>query len=502
MKINSISIENFRCFETWHAHFGQISVFVGENNSGKSSILKTILALQGGTTLAPHDIRAGHNSAAISFECSGIRDIPGVILHNGLDEEIRMELNTNSSRASLEFTLKITSSTIGDRTIGQFENRNPKNPIVPYLSKRKVQSYSQDVRLEYGNTVGDFTYLPAKLAKISNSTFPGHEEYKRRSQEILGFMLTAVSAEGGQRPGIYLADETIMPVEAMGEGVPNIAALLIELITARNKIFVIEEPENDLHPKALKSLLEVLIESSKHNQFFISTHSNIVVQYLAVEDGSLFNVKRNDANKHSSEVVQVDHSVEARMSVLRDLGYALSDFDLWDGWLILEESSAEKIIRDFLIPMFAPTLSRIRTISANGINNVNPVFSDFYRLVVFNHLEEAYRTTTWVKVDGDEPGMQTIAKLKECFSRWDPSRFAHFDQPQFERYFPAIFSERIDSVLSIKNATDKKSAKCELLIDVLKWLAQDKERARVALESSAAEVIEYLRSIEWQLNNN
>ena len=41
----------------------------------------------------------------------------------------------------------------------------------------------------------------------------------------------------------------------MGEGVANIVGLLVDLCLAENKLFLIEEPENDIHPKALKGLL-------------------------------------------------------------------------------------------------------------------------------------------------------------------------------------------------------------------------------------------------------
>jgi hypothetical protein len=56
----------------------------------------------------------------------------------------------------------------------------------------------------------------------------------------------------------------------------------------------------------------------------------------------------------------------ARVAALSDLGYELYDFNLFDGWLILEESSAERIIRDYLIPWFVPRLTRVRTIAAGG----------------------------------------------------------------------------------------------------------------------------------------
>jgi hypothetical protein len=99
---------------------------------------------------------------------------------------------------------------------------------------------------------------------------------------------------------------------------------------------------------ALKALLDLIEQSASRNQFLISTHSNIVVRHLgAIPDSHLFYVHAEPGVLPPTATVQpVDHTTEARIAALRDLGYRFSDFDLWDDWLILEESSAERIIRD------------------------------------------------------------------------------------------------------------------------------------------------------------
>lgn len=66
----------------------------------------------------------------------------------------------------------------------------------------------------------------------------------------------------------------------MGEGILHILFFLSRLCSAQGKLFLIEEIENDLHPKALKGLLQLVIEKSALNQFIITTHNNIVLRYL------------------------------------------------------------------------------------------------------------------------------------------------------------------------------------------------------------------------------
>lgn len=226
-----------------------------------------------------------------------------------------------------------------------------------------------------------------------------------------------------------------------------------------------------------------------------------MVRYLAsAERGRLFSISPlNDTFPPTSTIAQVDRTPEARLAVLRDLGYAFADFDLWDGWLILEESSAERIIRDYLIPWFAPKLARVRTLAVGGTGNVEPSFEDFQRMVRFTHLEQAYQGAVWVRVDGEPSGIAVVARMRASYASWPADRFSHFSQAEFERYYPAAFAARVDEVLALTNRQEKRTAKATLLSEVRTWLDEDASRGRASLAESAQEVIADLRIIETQL---
>ncbi|MFE4755001.1 hypothetical protein ACFRIB_32825 [Streptomyces mirabilis] len=130
-------------------------------------------------------------------------------------------------------------------------------------------------------------------------------------------------------------------------------------------------------------------------------------------------------------------SAEARSDVLRDLGYDLRDFDLAQGWLILEESSAERITLDYLIPRFAPKPTRIRTVSAGGTGGVESTFLEFGKLVLFVHREEVFKRRAWVVVAGDASGQDAVDKLKK--TTWPTDRFRFFSKPRFEDYYAHRF---------------------------------------------------------------
>lgn len=502
MLIKSIEIKNFRSIvESGTIPLSDINVFTGPNNVGKSSVLLALYQFQQGYGPKNSDVRVGTQESNISLFIENPAFLEWLKPFGYLTpSQLTLSLTSGGGNSVLMRTTSPNGH--ANVNISFASNIEPNHFVIPYLSKRKTGGYTEDVRLEHAMRVAPtLSFLPAKLSRISHPGYPSHDLYRKKCEEILGFFVASIPSQNGQCAGIYLPDGKSISIESMGEGVPNIVSLLVDLVSARGKVFLIEEPENDLHPQALKALLELIVESSAHNQFFISTHSNIVVRYLAATENSrLFSISSEFGRLPTvAEIREVPPSIEARLALLRELGYSFSDFDLWDGWLILEESSAERIIRDYLIPWFAPKLSRIRTLSAGGADKVNPVFEDYDRLVRFTHLEHAYRNSAWVLVDGDEKGREVIQRLQANYPTWEPDRFGHLSNTQFEHYYPREFSEAVTKTIAIRDKKELREGKKILLNNVRQWLDEDRDRGQTALAESAAEVISYLRTIESKL---
>ena len=499
MQIISLKLQNFRSFENMQPiKLNKINILTGANNSGKSSIIKAIHALQVNNDDLISDIRLGATKSQIDIEFNSLGEFPAW----GLTEQIigHCKISVDKSNLKIDVSKKNDSSF----TVTQITNKEPENLIIPFLSKRKTTTYNNGIGKDVANEINqDMSNLIARQYKLESFGIEGtdpqtYECYKRFTTKILGFTPTHIPYNGGQISGIVMPNFNSLNINQMGDGVANIVFFLTYILTAKNKIFIIEELENDLHPTVLKDLLELIILSSNFNQFIISTHSNIVVRYLASEPNSkLFNVTVNNTNDYPTSVInEVEESIDARLAVLNDLGYSFSDFHLWDGWLFLEESSAESIIRDYLIPFFAQKLSRIKTLAAKGTSKVGPIFEDFNRLVLYTNLEEAYKNKTWVFLDGDDSGKEVISKLKTTYKTWDSSRFQTFNEAQFEYYYPEKFSEQVKKTFEITDQKAKQEAKKILSGEVRAWLNEDLIRGKAALKVSAKEIIEVLRRIE------
>lgn len=384
----------------------------------------------------------------------------------------------------------------------QIPPSEPGNFIYPYLSKRKVPNYDRGVDLGKASQVsGNLQHLPAKVARLGAPGQPGGDQFIALCDRLLQLRLGAVPVDNGQLVGFTVGRLGTITIESMGEGVSSILGLITDLCVADNNLFLIEEPENDIHPEGLKSLLEVIVEKSSSNQFLVSTHSNIVVKYLASAPNSrLFSVKQHlNEEKIPTSVVEPVDSTEGRSQVLRGLGYDLHDFDLAEGWLILEESSAERIIRDYLIPWFAPKLTRIRTIGARGTGEVKVTFKEFSKLVLFIHREEVLKHRAWVVVDGEPSGLRVIDQLKDTYTSWPADRFRCWSKRQFEEFYPERFSADVETALNIPDRRARQQAKDSLRQDVQEWCDSNRVQAKREFAKSAKEVVELLQEIEAEL---
>lgn len=474
-----------------------LNILVGQNNSGKSSVIHSIHWLQKDDALQPTDIRIGCKECNVEMTFNG-DDIRNYVQSDG--NQARITLNDAGKK-----NRQIRCGDGNYQSFNMFTSIEPVNFIYPFLSKRKVIEYSEVINSGVVQQItGNFQHLYAKIDRVSSISHSAHEKYMNACRNILGIPIVATQSSKGKKASYLAHNNREIAVDAMGEGVANILGFLADVFTANGKLFLIEEIENDVHPKALKELLDIIIESSSTNQFVITTHSHIVLKILGGCDGAaIFLVSHNfNGNVPSSTVERIDTSVCERMRVLNHLGYELHDIDLWEAWLILEESSAEVIIRDYLIPWFTPSImTKLRTFSARTLSEVRDKVEAFNRVCVYLHLQPLYRDRTWIIVDDGAEEKKVIDTLRGKYapSGWKIDRFMQFSEHDFERYYPEEFMGKIDAVLKIDDSKKKQREKRLLLEEVKVWIAQDAGKASAEFTKSAAKVIEILKMIEKEI---
>lgn len=490
MKITRVQLENIRCFENEEVHLSPgINVIVGPNNNGKSTILNSISLLQKSSGFGKQYTRINSSMGTVRIW----------IDRNHLSGHLEIEhYYAQTSESHIQGIRNGMALLFWDG----FPNSEPDNFIIPYQSKRKVGGYSENISYEVVNRVGgSLENLYAKIDRISNPEFkPAYDEYIRACDEIIGFRVSTTHSLHGKKAAFIIRNEENIPIDMMGEGISNLLGLIVDLCRVENKLFVIEEPENDIHPRALKKLLDLIVEKSSKNQFIITTHSNIVLKDLgACQDSKLLSVEMSLVDRIPTSKVHVVDTPEKRRAVLEDLGYEPFDYDMWNYWIFFEESSAERICRDFLIPWYVESLqNKVRTFSAHSVSEVAVKFEDFNKLFVFLHLEPTYKNRVWIVVDNGENEKSIInnLKIKYCDSGWSAKQFQQFSKHNFEEYYPSRFSSEVEQALAEPDKRKRSEIKKLLLEKVIKFCEEDEYAAKQEFQFSAKEVIDFLMEVK------
>jgi hypothetical protein len=491
--IRSAEIRNFKSIEaSGTVELSRVTVLIGPNNAGKSAFIHALYSLQVGSLPPSECLRAGSPGFSVTIEVDDASENPWQAVVNS--DRARIEASFSSGGPQ-----KVIID--GSHHTAQIAQQEPNAFFYPQLGKRKVVSYNREVNASYAGTVlPSWHNLVSKLQRLSNPDFPGSQEYRSACEAILGFVVTVFPSEIGQQAGRYIDRDTAIPLEQMGEGVSAVAGLLADVASAEGRCFLIEEPENDLHPAALKELLALLLRAAERNQLIVTTHSNTVLKYLGSHpETRIIKVTSNPAELPPvSRFESVANTPTGRLALLRELGYELFDFDLYDAWLIFEESSAERIVRQYFLRWYVPALvGRLRTLSAGGTGNVEPTFADFSRLFLYAHLQPTYAGRAWVLVDGDASGRNVVKRLRGRFGdTWAPSNFRSLSREDFEQYYPSRFSADVAAISLIPRGKGRQEAKSVLLATVVAWIEEDEDAAKAAFADSAQEVIGLLQEIK------
>lgn len=333
MKYKKINIQGFRGIK--HAEIEDLSmvnIFLGQNNSGKTSLLESIFVL------------TGLNSPVLVLTIDSIRNLVhneendfSFIFHN-LDYNSRLILSgemherqtfrkltilpkntdskkkiTNTQASSISSTTTTTPSTTistENSTISAPESNIPS--LVNALEfKAEFETFQQQKgeyisSLAYNKTaVGvEFTTVPDSKKylndfnalylgvnfKSDNTLFKRLEKLiiDKKKDEIIDSLkliekriLDITSFSNGM---IYLdiGAKSMIPSNLMGDGFLKYLSVLINIHEVKDGIMLIDEIDNGLHFKALKNLWAILLSSAEKykTQLFITTHSKEALIYL------------------------------------------------------------------------------------------------------------------------------------------------------------------------------------------------------------------------------
>lgn len=374
--LSRLAIRNFGPFEEFEYSPERINVFVGRNNTGKSSILRAIdIAVNGNLADLSmshpssrgnrHLIRSGRSASVIEVNDDrtyifrdltsihdDMRDDALIQLSRGLDkfynnisEDKRQEI-INYYLSRFDFITVVSKN-------GVFFYPYPKEKQFDYnefldnyakiISGKSSKADRANLRYRFYKIIPFDLFSPAQARASMNIQYVSHPQkigdldFTSDEAELIKiekFIKENALVENLQRLTkdyvIYdrragsVEEYEKIPYHMHGDGFVSLLSILHYLLRAKDGILLIEEPENHLHPQYLEVFVRTLFEYSKklNVQIFITSHSYDLIQEILEypqigEDTDSVRIAR--LQRTGDAITKKEFSVERGRKILTEL---------------------------------------------------------------------------------------------------------------------------------------------------------------------------------------
>lgn len=152
---------------------------------------------------------------------------------------------------------------------------------------------------------------------------------------------------------IYIDGDNDKKLHDLGDGIQALLILIYPIFMAKpNSWIFLEEPEINMHPGLLRLFIKTILENKaiddKNLQFFLTTHSNHLLNFIleAPDQVSIFSLKPSSNKDEDVSLVRL--LTGANNGILDDLGVYNSSLFMANCSLWVEGPSDRKIIKAFL----------------------------------------------------------------------------------------------------------------------------------------------------------
>ena len=394
MKLNSIEFKGYKSFTNEYAtidNLSNITVFIGRNNSGKSSCLDIIENLTNVESLAQNpfhnkelEIHIGHNLTD--------NDVRGVFNESysggGIPSSNHYEFGKKYIGSEMRFSVNAKTSDFSGQ--GKFgftripNNIEFNNDYKSYWDKFEKQSVNDFSEYKFRRLDAERNIVPEQenddeiLSAVGSGAsnlvrkFLNYSEYNESLIEVTllealnsivypdtkysGIRVQQVENSGNLLWEIFLQEgEHRYALSKMGSGLKTVILVLLNLLvipqtnafSGRKIIYAFEELENNLHPALQRRLFDYLYNYSiSYNAIiFLTTHSHIAINaFSEKQNAHIYHVIKNNG---ISSLHRIDDYI-TKSSLLNDLDIRASDLLQANGIIWVEGPSDRVYIKRWM----------------------------------------------------------------------------------------------------------------------------------------------------------
>lgn len=447
MKITKIKINNFKSLSNITIpikHQDEYVCFCGQNNVGKTNILKAInlffenveyepkedsphhkyYGSRGGATHPKIEITFvdGVNKFSITkdykdFVKDGAVSLYGVKNKEKLND---LELKKFFKNTSFFFLPSINISFpdaikyLMDNDLIDVEFGNSRMKGKKVVMKEQIETVINGLQKILDNLGADISPLLEKYKKDWGIGFSIPNEINTFRDLMIGEI------------DFYIKDSSnSKAIEGKGSGLQRLCHILIyfrileKLNSKKQKVILaIDEPDVYLHTGLQKILLDDLQKISKKNQVFITTHSPVFIDTRKLHNVFLLEQKiepktykraerkhrSNEFNEISTELVKLSENTGIT-KLKAYLGIENQDALLFDKFNILVEGAEDKIYIEKLLSYFGFEIPNI--IPCGGADNIQK-YLEYYNSLAKKEDSVSFR----IILDNDQKGRDVEKKIK------------------------------------------------------------------------------------------
>lgn len=312
----TLTVKNFGVLKDIDIELNKTNLFIGENGSGKS-VLAKLITIVTNLTINEEEILKKFEEYQIDF----IEDNTFIELKEN-ETIIKIE-NKEIILSDFHKTLiKVKdSSSSNSKLFNRIEGLKKK--INKELIKELIRDFNKNdilvKEMENEYKLFESKYIPAErnlislfnqsLSNLITSNIPlpktlleFSSQYNNARSDIkeLDVLDIKYKSKSGQ-DRVYYDKDNFLPLENSSSGIQSVLPLYLTLkyFSSKHRDIIIEEPEQNLYPKAQVDTVKYIIENSSEN-LYLMTHSPYVLSTLNI---LLFAYKASNSNNILKEKI-------------------------------------------------------------------------------------------------------------------------------------------------------------------------------------------------------
>jgi predicted ATP-dependent endonuclease of OLD family len=388
--IEKIKLENFRCFENSIMSIRDLSIIVGKNNSGKSTIIEALRMISMVTKkcIKTNYINAP-KSLSLPLTVKGFRlpverlkiDLRGVVYYYKSDVAKITAYFKNKTKIVVYINKEVAFATIIDKSSNLITSKTKAEAlniisisILPQIGLIK----ETEKRLSDTTIIEDMdTYLSSRHFRnemlLHKSEF--FSEFKRLAEETwpgLRVMNLEYDYNHSENINLFIEDARF-PAEIglMGSGIQMWLQIIWFICKSKgSEVIILDEPDVYMHPDLQLKILNLV--KSLFNQVIIATHSIEIITNVSPRNIVTID-KRDRQMRYANHLAAVQNIVDDIGSV-----YNLSLTKLNNSnKCFFVEGEDIKILQQFYNVLHAETIYSLDTIPSlplGGFKRINEAF--------------------------------------------------------------------------------------------------------------------------------